>query len=347
MKKKDRFWMHYATYIVIFLMLIVCVWGVLWLFLDSYEAGRPEYIPTKVSNLFEKGQYKKIAKYVNINTEDFNTKNALLNSLKQISIETIDFSKNLTLYTNAKPVYSITNNNKEIAVVTLKKKESKGLFGINRWEIANIEPSFELKTIKIFAPNDSKITINNKLVTADYIINTNYYSPSELKIKDFAFVTPLSEFEIKNLYPSVDIEISKGKLVPDGDNYIFQFEGNEELLNSIKGELSEFCKNYTRYVGNEVGFNSISGTILRDSPFYELMRGISNTNRWSGDHTPMEFSELEFKNMEMFSDASFKVDVIYKYSYTADIGFQENESNLTLYLINSGNKWMVVDLTTN
>ena len=110
--------------------------------------------------------------------------------------------------------------------------------------------------------------------------------------------------------------------------------------------MSSWCQNYTRYVLKEAYFGDIAGMVVSNSETYKLLRGVSNTNLWSGNHTPTEFGEIKFDNMEVFSDNAFKVDIHYTYSFDAEVGHQEDEANLTLYMLNENGNWKILKLNT-
>lgn len=346
MIRKDKFWKHYRIYFSVVFVLIIGVWALLWTFLDSYEAGRPDYLSIKITDWYKHGRYNKIAEYMTVVNDKFNTKEALIESIKPDKVNNVYFIKKPGEYKDNQPVYSIYNNNKEVLVVTLKPKAKKGLFGINRWEVDNILSTVKTDTIKIIAPKDAIIKINDNQVTEDEIINKNYYKEEMIGIKDYTYIDSLYEYEIKNLYPSKKVTISVGSLEEKDNTYTYIYPENKELLTALDGYLKEFCMNYTRYVGNETSFGAISAYLLPGTNTYELLRGISTTNKWSGDHTPMVFGDIVFSGMEVYNENAFKIKANYKYSYDADVGHQEYESNIILYLVKSNEQWKIVNLNT-
>lgn len=344
MLKKNKFWKIYRFFVIFFFIIILGIWATLWVFLKSYEDGRPDYTAKEVVKLYNDKNYDKILKFVEL--DDNSNSESLKVALSNAYSDELTYIKKAGVYTKDNPVYSIIDSNDESATIYLKKKSIKGLFGINRWEVDKIVPNFEKVTINIIVPSNVNPLLNDNLLDESSLVSQDYY-PDDLKIiNEITPITSYYQYEVKDVYSGYKLEVSSGSLAKNENTYTYIYPENTEILNNVEDSLKEFCMNYARYVGNETNFSSISSQVLPGTDVYELLSGISNTNKWSGYHTPTQFSDILFNNMEMYSDNAFKVEANYKYSYTADIGDQEFEANLTLYLVKYNDTWLIANLNT-
>ena len=346
MLKKNYFWNIYKIIFTILLVLVICTWILLWIFLTSYEAGRPTHLADEVVSMYQKKNVNRISKYVDLKDNAFNNKKTLKESIKKTINKDIKYTKKAGKYTDKKPVYSIISNNKEIGVLTLKAKSRKGLFGIKRWQIDNINPLLETKTIIINAPDDVNVTVNGRLLDNKSLDNENYLTEDLIFISNYKEIKPFLSYKIDDMYDSFEIELSSGEFNNNDNVYTYVYPEDKELLSSLQDNLIDFCYNYTRYVLKETTFASISKYVMNGTDTFTFLRGIASTNIWSGNHTPVEFSDIEFNNMEKYNDDVFKVDVKYTYKFTSSIGEQVSDANLTLYLINNNGNWQIIKLNT-
>ena len=100
--KKNTFWKIYRKIIFILFIFVFVTWGVLWLFLDSYEKGRPTHFADEVVTWYEKGSVNKISKYVKLKDNGFNTIKYLRESLKDnMDYKNLSYTKNVLKYKNS------------------------------------------------------------------------------------------------------------------------------------------------------------------------------------------------------------------------------------------------------
>ena len=342
-----KFWKHYKIFLAISLSLIFIILALLWSFLSAYEKGLPEFFIQKVAGWYQTGDVNEIIKYINVDENSFNTKKAVKMILKnELNSAKITYDKKTGLYSKDKPVYSILNNNEEIAVVSLKASHKKNLFHTKNWLIKNIDEKFSEKNISIIAPQNADVFINDKKVTEEYLKESNYYRES---LKDIEYYLSPFEclYEVPNVYDNSIIKVNDQILEKDSEDfYYYVYSSDNELLQNQREIIKNFCINYTKYVVNEAGFGSISGIVLPGSNAYNFLQGVASTNIWLASHTPTEFSEITFQNMQVYSESAYSVDVNFEYSFYVGNDKKSYETNLTLYFINVNGMWLIANLTT-
>ena len=344
-KENKRFWNHYRIFLIISFIIIFVIWELLWSYLYFYEKSRPTYEAEKVSKLFQKGQTEKILKYVNIEGK-YNTKDSaekiMKNDLKKAKIS---YEKKMGEYKNESPVYSILNKDKEIAVVKLKESSKKDMFNTRKWEISNINYAYAKEDIKIIALPDEKIAINGIELSKDDVTDENYYLEKLNNVLPYVDFLPLVMYEIADVYKNSVIDYEKSSFQKKGNVYSLIYPSDEKLLEEHKEFLTNWCKNYTKYVVNEATFGSISGAVVQNSNAYNFLRTVANTNIWLAAHTPTEFSDFTFENMQKYQDDLYSVDIKYDYSFYVNDDLKEYQTSLTLYLIEINDYWYIADLT--
>ena len=345
-KQKDnrKFWKHYRIFLIISFIIVSSIWSLLWTFLAFYESGRPEYEIEKVSELFQKGKVDKIIKYIKIEGK-YNTKESSKKAMKKdLKKANISYEKKSGEFKKNRPVYSILNNDEEIAVIKLKPSKKK-LFNTTIWETDNIDYMFSKNVIEIIALPDEKVFINGIEVSKEEITNDNFYPEKLRNVLQYVDFSPLVKYEVANVYQDSVVDYEKSSFQEDGTSYYYIYPNNETLLEEHKDFLTNWCKNYTKYVVNETTFASISGYVVQSSNAYSFLRTVANTNIWLAAHTPTEFSNFAFENMQMYQDDLYSVDIKYNYSFYVNNDLKEYQTNLTLYLIEVAGNWYIADLT--
>ena len=344
-KDNRKFWKHYRIFIIVMLIVIFSIWSLLWSYLYFYEKSRPEYEVDKISQLFKKGKVDKIIKYVDVKGK-YNTKESLKKIMKEnLKKSSISYEKKRGEFKNEMPVYSILNDGKEIAVIRLKQSSKREMFNTVNWKIDNIEYNSLKETIEIVALPNEKVTINGIEVSKEEITDDNYIPKQLNNVLKYVDYSPLVKYEIDDVYQNSVVDFEKSSFKKEDNVYTYSYPSDEKLLEEHKEFLTNWCKNYTKYVVNETNFGSISSFVIQSSNAYSFLRTVANTNIWLAAHTPTEFSGFTFDNMQKYQDDLYSVDIKYDYSFYVSGDLKEYQTSLSLYLIEVDGKWLIADLT--
>ncbi len=342
----QKFWKHYFIFLRLACVLIIALLAAFWINLDAYEKSLPVYEAQRITDLFNNERTLEIANYLSIE-EGFNTKKSLQNILKaNIKDGKFKYEKKRGLFKKDKPIYSILNDNKEVATLELKKSSQKGIMNTSKWEIKKLSYHFEKEDLIIYALPDEVITINGIEVSPKYITQDNYVLDKLENVLGYVNITPLIKYEINDIYKDSKIEFAKGTYTKEDSTYTYNYPEKEDLLNNHKDFLINWCKNYTKYVVNEATFGSISSSVVINSNAYDFLKKVASTNIWLASHTQTVFSDFTFENMQMYTDDLYSVDIKYSYSFYVNNDLKEYQTELTLYLININGNWLIADLTT-
>ncbi len=343
---RKKFWRHYRIFCLIAFVLIIGFAIFFWLFLSSYEQGRSTYLVQDIVDGFNKKDYDYLIQ--KIDKIGFTNNDYYEKILSSKNYQDVSFERKMGVYKDDAPVYSIKSNNQEIAVVSLKLAPEKGLFNINRWLIDKMELTIETNDISIVVPKGIKPFINGQAVDDSYIQDNEYYPPNIKNILNKVNFEALNEYVVPNVYEESTITLSSGTIYKKENFYSYDFGADEELLNSLASYLEQLCYAYNRYVSNEHIFEKLTPYLLTNTPTYTFLSGVKYTNVWSWNHTPTKFSNFELKNMQVYNDELFSVEITHDYEYTV---YETNETrkytaNLTLLMVKKNGKWLLGDLTT-
>lgn len=347
----EKFWKIYKIYVITFAIIISGLFITLWLFLASFEKSEPTNVVMNVIGYFESQKINKIKKYIKIKNEEINTKE-IIDEVILEKINKKNFSYEKVSSNNEHELkYTINADDSKIATIVLKLNDKKGLFNLNRWDVLRIDDLLpEERTINIIAPKGYDIYLYDTLLQSSYLTDANYLTPELINIKKYAEVDSLNKYTIEGIYEEPNIKSlfnnQEIEVIKKDDDYFVKFASNENILNEQSEYIKKFCINYTRYVINEQSFNSISSYVISSSNAYKFLKSITNSNKWMGNHTKAEFSEINLKNMQMYNENAFSIDVNYSYSYKVMNKDKKYDTNLTLYLVKQNNEWKIADLTT-
>lgn len=337
--KRKKFWKHYTIFVSISIVIILSISTILWIFLSSYEEGRPDYIAQNVVSWYERKNVNYISKYVSYDSKLIKYK--LNNDSEE---NNFTYSKKTGKYTSSKPVYDIKLNDEIVGVLYLKKSKIKGLFNTARWNIDNIDMLFEKKDIFVVVPSNVNVYLDDKILTAENVIDSNYYRDYFKDLTDY--VNSEYMYKINDFVEGMNLKVSDGKLAFNNDIYYYKYDNNDDLLNENIDILKDLCIKYTRYVVGEGSFYDVVSLIMPNTYTYTFLKGISRTNKWSWDHSQTVFSDIYFENMEVINDNVFKVNAIFTYSYYVENELKNYDANLTIVMVKNNNKWLVGSLNT-
>ncbi len=343
-----KFWKIYKIYIIVFSVIIISLFVTLWLFLSSFEKSEPTNLVMDVIDNFENKKINKIKKYIEIKNEDINKKE-IIDELILEKINKNDFSYEKINSSEQVLKYSINGDNYKIATIVLKLNDKKGMFNLKRWDVLRIDDLLpEARTINIISPKGYEIYLYDELLKDDYLTEDNYLTKELTNIKKYTEVDSLNKYTVEGIYKEPNIKSifnnKEVEIIKKEDNYFVKFASNENILNEQSNYIKNFCTNYTRYVINEQGFNSISSYVISSSNAYKFLRSIANSNQWMGNHTKAVFSDINLTNMQMYNENAFSVEANYNYSYKVLNKEQKYETNLTIYMVKQNNEWKIADL---
>lgn len=351
MKKKSKFWKIYKIMILVMLILSIVVWGILWCFLDSYEKSTPEKLIDKVLYMFNSKDTNSLSKYIKIPNEDIYDSKDISNILKdELNSKYTYRKKNGSSEKN--PKYSIIDKErKEIAIISLNLKGKSGIFKMKSWEVEGISNIIDdTNDIEVIIPDGSKLYVNNKFINEDKIVDKEVVFTKLINVKDLVEVPFGVKYTLKNIINNTKVECEylgkKIELINQDNKYDFIYPSDQEYINVAKSRMDGFVDSYTRYVAAEVGFGSVTPYLLSNTKVYSFLSKIASTNKWSGDHSRSEISEIEYSNVQVYNENLFSVDVKYHYSFSVGTNKKDFDSTLTLYMVNKNNNWYVGDMTT-
>lgn len=348
--RKSTFWKVYRIILLVLLLIVIGVWILLWLFLNSYEKSQPDNVVNDIIKLFEKGDAKSLSKYVKLENKNINNTESIIPIINNnIRDGKYSYYVDTTNSTNKKMVYTINKNKQKFVKLTLSLDKRRRIFNGKIWKPSNIDKLIgEPSDITVSVPIDATETTINGYKLSDNELTINEFYPDELlPLKDYNVLTPLKKYTVKGIYGEPNIEVTYNNkvvnIISDNQDYIYPYELDQALLDSLRPTIEEFVKTYTRYAEDETGIASVNPYLISNSKASEFIKSALFYKGWVGNHTPTQFSEIELSGMQKYSDNAFKVVATYSYNFNAS-GNRKYDGKLTMYWVNQNGKWLLGNL---
>ncbi len=352
---KTKFWKIYAIVTGVVVAICAVVLIVLWTFLASYEKAQPEHKVEDVIVSFKNLDVDDIVKYY-VNRSKFKDTDDRFNEAVKQHIQGTDYTydKKMIQYTADNPTYSIKADGKEVAVVKLAKSDKRGAYNSIIWNIEDIDLGFVTDEYRnIIAPEDYTITYNGTTLTKDDVVENNINKDDLSNVSRYAAIPYLVKYKVDASYVNPEIKcvsaLSGKEVEPsiaqDG-TYTYDYETDESVIADKQDTIKTFIENYTKYMYTEAKFDSISGSVIRNSKAYDFLQYITYTSIWYADHSSLTIGDIELNNVKRYSDECYSVEADYTYSVVmADNNYTYN-TKVILYYVKSGNSWKIADLQT-
>jgi len=238
-KKKRKFGKFLLIYILTFLVVIAGAITLLWLYLDAYEATRPEHVVEKFLDSVDESYWEEL---VSVSSGVFTTSqfedggDIAMQCFDALRGEEESFRKRGGEYADDKPVYTIRLGGTDLAKLTLRENGSAG-FGFHYWAADTVElaPEFvpTARTVEIQAPKSAVVTLNGVVLDATFITSTTLVEElSELEKQFTTEVPSLAVYSVPGLYGNLEI-------------YVEDTDGTELVATHADGSLYTYAMNIT------------------------------------------------------------------------------------------------------
>ena len=351
---KNKFWKIYGIITGIAVTACVAVLVVLWTFLASYEKSQPEHTAKDVTDMFYNLDIDRIISHYN-NRSKFTDSHEVVKKAVRDHIMGSDYTytKKMSKYTSDNPAYSIKADGKEVAVLTLKKSDKRGMYNAINWEIDDIDLGFATDGYyDIVAPADYTVTINGKVLTSDNIVEENLNASKMENVTKYADIPLLIKYRVEGAYISPEIKctssLSGKELTPkiEKETYTFDYETSDSIPEDSSNQVKKFITNYTKYMYTEADFSSISGSVISNSKAYEFLRYVTYTSVWYADHSSLTIGDINISNIKQYSPDCYSVETDYTYDVVMSGNNYNYPTKITLYYVRQGNGWKICDLQT-
>ncbi len=360
-KKRPRkvFMWIYITLTV--LLLAAAAFGLtkLWGFLEEYEQSQEYYVTDAILAELNGGDYTKILENADVGFSPYETEDALRRQIES----RLDGGK-FTLVKSAKhstedaPAYILRCGNENIenvAVLALKKVSKTPKYGL---DIYGYDRFYDIQArqderAEVKLPGSCSFTINGKAPEGEEF--------TEEPIEDAErFGGYLSEkpvmrsYVIEGLMNAPDIrffdengnEIGDIRVSPENGVYSCALPTTDaETAARAETFVSDFSKEYSRFVTNDVSFEELKPYIPSGTKFYNDLRSLKV--QFYTQHSGYRFENEKLSGTTQYSENCFSVSIEYDHVidyYGKDVTYH---SSYTIYAVKTENGWRAVDLVLN
>lgn len=350
--KKSIFWKIYGVIVILAVAISVTILIILWNFLSAYEKSQPKYEMEKVMELFKNNNSDELMKHMTYAESVFENNDMLVKYVDStLSEGQWEYIQKAGAYTKNTPVYTVTKDGTAVTTVTLSKSSDKDNFGMDKWELQNVDGILSAKEdYEVLAPSNSEVYINGIKVTSDYIKEKDIAISDLANSAKYVTVPTMVKYSIPGLITKPEITaiggIYKSQLTATNNNdhsIKFAFESNQDFNTSQEARIIDITKIYGNYVTNDVKFSSISPYVISSSNAYSFLKSISQINIWYSAHSSPQFNNLTVSNYRMYTDSCYSCDVSFTLTFVTAQKTFEYPTNLRYYFVKINNGWYIAD----
>lgn len=349
MKKKrlSRFKKGMIIYIGIAFVLLVI--GFIWFynFIASYEKSMPANKMKEVTTYFTADEIENFLSDYVTDENCFDSVDTVIDKFKtMIDGKEITYREDST-YRESEPVYLILADNEPVAKISMAKEDSK--IGFDRWAIEYVYVTNYLpdsQSIKISAPEGTKVLVNDKTVTDQYIIQENGTPSILVGVEEYLDEIPSTTvYEINGLLetPEVTAEDADGnelEVFSGEGSYSVGYGADEEFIASVQDRIDTVIEAYGLYFINKS--SALNGYLLPDSQLAEDISLTVTGFYLNSKVTGYSFSSRDISNIVRYSENCFTCDIYYKLdmSFVSDAYHDDNQyANATWVFIKQNGNW--------
>ena len=297
-RRGRRRWRRFLLIYAVCLLLVGIIGcAVLYRYLGSYEASRPEHV---MDALMADTSADTWCSYIE---EDFRNSLSEFENPDELFSGYVDAVLKDASYTYRRsrsdtsgdiPVYVVRAGMAELCQVTLTAKESAG-FGMYVWEVGNIESCFSMDSlqsvaVEVDAPADRPIFLNGVEIAPEYIIDDKIPCPDMTELEQcFDKQAYFVRYRVEPLYGSIAVTDSEGHTLSAGEST---------------------DKNTLSYLLPETNFYSF--TITAPSNISVNVGGVTLTAADAASTSPGVLEDLEeYAGEGLFHNVTYKLSDLY------------------------------------
>lgn len=289
-KRKSKFWIGFAIYGGVLLVLAVIFLIYTNSCLVRYENAQPGNYVNRYLETFEKKiEDKSIKDDLELPAGKFESADAYMETyLSQFQGDvTYSAKKSATSYATESPVYDVYAGEDVVAHITLKVTDTKTIFAILTimdWEIDSIEPVCNKDTFNyvIKAPQNYTVKINDVELGEDERTDKVTENPNFVYVSEYVDMPSVVEYKVEGFInePSIKIYDAAGNEV----SYEKDDSGNIDASNSIADveipkeyydlafNMAKMWSNFTTkdLTGGKYGLDTIRQYLIKDSYYWNM-----------------------------------------------------------------------------
>lgn len=321
-KKSKGFRIFFIFFILALVIISASALLTLWKALEVYEQCVPENTVASITEILSgESRLSYIESTCQAPLTPFESAQALAKATAESISGEITFIKKASSDDNTL-TYDLKANKTKFAVLTLKKSPKKQLFGIEKWDMSNIEYTVAPEQSCIVRiPSDAKLLINGVEASDKYISNAQLPVDSFSNLPESLTVPYFIEYTVSDLFEAPSIQVLNADSAPleaVADPQSGVYTAHDLLDESEKSTISELAeevaRTYAMFVTKDKTFASISKYLIKDSEYYKTLRHFDNS--WYNDHEKTAFKNISEGNLTAYGADYISCDITFDYVLT-------------------------------
>ena len=353
-KKMSLFSKIYLSVIAFFLILLVVAAFVLWSFLKTYEATRPDNIAKNFfDESFKAGNIGHLVEQYAPEMLKFENKDSIDREFKEnYDLSQLNFFATAS-FPDGGEQYTVAYNNSEFAGFTLYPDKEEG-FGLKTYKLTDVEFTFESNSeVSVLVEKGSRLKINGIDVDASYISETDIedisYSHMPKNVEGIVY----DKYTVSGLIFEPEVTVvsaggveDKAEFDNEKDCFAVPTVYSAELQKDHSDYAISAITEYAKYLSNNSEFSHIAPYLDSSSAIYKDVQGVSTT--WLLKHKDYRISDekacdfIKYTN-EVFSCKVSLKDTLIDYSNKEYVEVVD----VTVYFRYVGGKFLIFDMVNN
>lgn len=249
--------------------------------------------------------------------------------------------------------YQLKADGRDVALVTLRMKEQKGVLGLALYRLEGIQG---MSSVQILARPGTAVYAGGGLLDASYLTEQGVLPEDLIKLDAYEgsglTVPRFDSYLLSGLFvlPPVTGLDEAGQTTEgvylEEDRVLLGQHLDPQLQETLEERITTITKRYSYYMSDDLGWGGFSGYLWRNAPVYDRLRTLEVY--WYTNHTSTRFENLITDRWVCLSDDLVSLRFVYDYVVVGQGKVTVYDTDLTYYLAKDDKGvWKVAEMVVN
>ncbi len=348
----------YPVFALALLALTLALWAYLWTGLASYEAGIPKNLMQQLVRAMEAEALEEgtCAKTLETYGSDLSQETIRENGLALADLirdKELSQRKIAPWKGPGELAYHILADGKEVALAVLETDPRKGILGLARYRVANVQGTLDLTVmaspgVQVYA-GETLLTREDRSEEGQVPQDLRKWADSaqnQLKIPRY------DVYLLKGLFQMPRIRgVDPSKRTVDGvfsapDRVVVGLPLDPALMEEVGERAVAITHKYSNYMSDDLAWSGFKGYLVDTAPVYDRLRTLEVN--WYTLHDSYRFENMEISGWIQYSEQLISLRTTYDYVIVGQGKVTTYKTDLTYYLaLEPDGKWRVAEMIVN
>ncbi len=249
--------------------------------------------------------------------------------------------------------FDLSINKKPAQKFRLTKTGAKRLFLFDTWKISTADP-FPAQSVTIRSVPGVTVTLNGQPVGDEYLLDDPGFTLDPYKnVKDEKSTIAVRAWRVDGVIAVTSVTAADADGTPceveltddavGAPVYMAHAPIPDSRADALKAAALEITKTYSEFIAKDVSFSKLSPYLYKNSLFYDNL--LEFYNGWFTGHESYGFENIRYFGLERYDDSHYRVGIAMDYYVYKKDKRYDYDIKYNLYLLKSGEKWLLADLS--